>query len=455
MKINQQVAIPNLLKLSICFLGFSIFAIQKLHYNRVNKAIHPIQSNVRFISTSKKLKADSVTADKLGRDRLGNVLPVTTTTLDLVESYSSEWVYTGEVVPSRTSEIGFERSGKIVRVLVDEGTRISVGTPLAKLDTANLEAQLQGLVAQKNEAIALLTELNNGATQEEINSATAQVKDLERQLDLEKIRTKRREYLYSQGAINREELEEISFNSQALAERLAKAQSNLRQLQNGSRIERINAQQAVVARLTAEIKDLDITIANSILRSPFDGMVSARNLDEGSVVSPGQAVLRLVENDRLKVKVGVPIEVANRLKLGDTKIVAIGKNTYEAKIVAILPEVNAATRSTSIVLKLISPNIQQVLPGQIARLELTQQSEGNGYWLPVTALVKGDKGLWSCYALDKTQADLTVERRLVELIETQNERVFVRGTLQPGDEIVTEGTHRLVPGQIVKVKNRV
>ncbi|MEM7594482.1 MAG: efflux RND transporter periplasmic adaptor subunit, partial [Cyanobacteria bacterium P01_A01_bin.83] len=41
-------------------------------------------------------------------------------------------------------------------------------------------------------------------------------------------------------------------------------------------------------------------------------------------------------------------------------------------------------------------------------------------------------------------------RRYVELLETQGDRVLVRGTLQEGDEIIVDGTHRLIPGQLVK-----
>ena len=463
MKINQQVHIPKLLIVAIIFLGSSIVITQGSLRSGTKEQVSFEVDNRQFDSQSnfdvagaasarvKERKTEKSSVRNAGNKNTTSNLTVETTTLELVNSYSSHQTYTGEVVPSRTSEIGFERGGKLIRVFVEEGDRVAVNIPLAQLDTANLEAQRQGLTAQKNEAQARLAELKNGATSEEINSAQAQVRDLEQQLELEKIRTNRREYLYSVGAVNLEELEEITFNSKALAERLANAQSNLQQLQNGSRIEQVNAGQAVVDRLSAEIKNLDITIANSTLRSPFESIVSVRNFDEGSVISPGQAVLRLVENDRLKVKIGVPIEAANQLQVGSSQMLTIGQEQYEAKIVSILPEVNTSTRNLTVVLKLTSADIGQISPKQIARLDLIQKSEGKGYWLPVTALIKGDKGLWSCYALDKSQEDLKVERRFVELIETQNKRVFVRGTLQSGDEIITEGTHRLVPGQVVSV----
>ncbi len=88
---------------------------------------------------------------------------------------------------------------------------------------------------------------------------------------------------------------------------------------------------------------------------------------------------------------------------------------------------------------------------QIARLAVTQTNNADGYWLPINALVKGDRGLWSCHALVKSSdGNNKAERRYVEILKTQGDRVLVRGTLQTGDEIITGGTHRSVPGQLVK-----
>ncbi|MDJ0903484.1 MAG: efflux RND transporter periplasmic adaptor subunit [Xenococcus sp. MO_188.B8] len=383
-----------------------------------------------------------------------NILPVETIVVRQVYSYSTSQTYIGEVKALRTSEVGFERAGKLISVLVDEGDRVSAGTALAKLDTTNLETQLEGLIARKAGAQAVLAELKNGARTEQKAAAQAVVRDLEQQLELEKLKNSRREYLYGEGAIAREQLDEVAFNSKALTERLANAKSNLEELQNGTRVEQVTAQQAVVDRLTAEIKDISITIDKSILRSPFNSIVSNRNVDEGMVIQAGQSILRLVENTQPELKVGVPISVANQIKSGSRHQVTIGGEIYSAEVSSILPELNSATRTLTVVLKLPSLAATQVIPGQIARLAVTQTHNTDGYWLPITALVKGNRGLWSCYALvDSEHSQNTkVEVKSIEILEAQSDRVLVRGTLEPGDEIIADGTHRLVPGQLANRK---
>ncbi|MDJ0596510.1 MAG: efflux RND transporter periplasmic adaptor subunit [Pleurocapsa sp. MO_226.B13] len=384
----------------------------------------------------------------------GNILPVETIDVEAAQFYQTVQTYTGEVEASRNSEVGFERGGKLIAVYVEEGDRLNSGMPLAKLDTTNLEAEKRALLAQKAQAQAVLAELRNGTRSEQIASAQASVRDLQQQLELERLKSSRREYLYQEGAIAREQLDEVAFNTRALNERLANAKSNLEELQNGTRAEQIAAQQAVVDGLVAQIDNLEITIAKSTLKSPFEGIVASRNLDEGTVVETGQSVLRLVEDIQPEVKIGVSPGVASQIQIGSKQQIQIAGAEYQGTVKSILPEVNPATRTRTIVLKLPATASRQVAPGQIARLIINQDSSTDGYWLPIDALVKGDKGLWSCFAVVEGDSEnLQVERRYLELLETREDRVLVRGTIQPGDTIVINGTHRLIPGQIVSLRS--
>ncbi len=388
-------------------------------------------------------------------------LPVKTTKIQLVKNYQTVQSYTGEVVAMRTSEIGFERGGKLIQVLVSEGERVNKGARLAQLDTANLQAQRRSKVAQKAQAEARLVELKNGARREQIAAARATVGDVEKQLKLERLKSDRRKYLYEQGAISKEQFDEVAFNSQALSERLNNARSNLEELLNGTRYEQKAAQRAVVEQLSADINDLDITIAKSTLKAPFAGTIGLRAVDEGTVVETGSTIVRLVEDSKPEVKIGVPIRVARNLASGSEQELEIGGKTYSARVKSILPEVDSATRTRTVILQLAST--AKVSPREIARFKISQTVATVGYWLPITALVKGDRGLWSCYAVVRKKGNSSnssintksyqVERRLVEVLETNGKRVLVRGTIKAGDAIVTEGTQRLVPGQLVSKGN--
>jgi multidrug efflux pump subunit AcrA (membrane-fusion protein) len=405
---------------------------------------------------------------------VASLLPVKTIKIKPVNSYQITATYTGEVKASRTSELGFERSGKLVWVGIDRGDRVKQGQAIARLDTSNVETQRLQLIAQRERAVAVLEELQNGARQEDIAAAQAQVKDLEEQLRLEQIKRDRRKYLVREGASAREDFDELSYGSKALSERLEAAKSNLDELLAGTRKEQLAAQKAAVRQLEAQIKDIDLTIAKSTIKSPFTGTIAARQLDEGVVIEAGQAVVRLVEDVKPEVEIGIPGAIASELQPGSWQRVKIGQRNFSAKLISILPEVNASTRTRTAVLQLDRSAAQLVSPQQIARLEVSRNVATEGYWLPIAALSKGERGLWSCYvAIEESDANVgmgfvdrlavadnssskptrtkvyRVEKQDVEVLYSQGDRVLVRGTLQSGDAVIVEGVQRVVAGQLI------
>ncbi len=410
-------------------------------------------------------------------------LPVETTAVERVSSYQVPRTYTGEIVALRSSELGFERGGELVQVMADEGQRVAAGQTLARLDIRNLETQRLQVEAQKAQAIARLTELQNGARAEDIAAAEAAVRDLEQQLTLQRTQEQRREYLYERGAIAREQLDEFAFGANSLQAKLDQAQSHLEELRNGTRFEQTDAQEAVVNQLDAQLRDIDVNISKSTISAPFDGIVAERRSDEGTVIGTGQAVIELVEAATPEVRIGIPASVVNQIQIGASETIRINNQPYSAEVTAILPEVDQSTRTQTVVLALDTAAIGEVEPGQTARLTISETIQSDGFWLPRGALTQGIRGLWTCYVVvpaaeykgleaqeafvEKAKANssqtaeqensLVVEQRSVEIIQQEttgdgantSTRVLVRGTLQPGDQVVTSGVHRLVPKQKV------
>lgn len=385
-------------------------------------------------------------------------LAVEVIALTPVESYRVERQYAGEIVPQRRSALGFELGGTVVSIWVQEGDRVSVGQPLARLDTRSLEAQRQQLMAQRDQAVATLNELQNGPRQQTIAAAQAAVGDLEQQLALSVTQLTRRTDLYENGAISREELDRQVFGTGALENRLAQSQNELDELLAGTRPEQIAAQAARVRQLDASIQAIDVDRSKSTITAPFGGRISQRLVDEGVVVSGGQPVLQLTEGSATEARIGLPTEVANNLALGSTQTVTVGGRSFSARLTALLPELEATSRTVTAVLTLATA--EDLTLGQTAQLVLTSTQPANGFWLPSTALVQGEQGLWSVYvATGEGDAEATVARQPVEILHTESAadsdsaetRVLVQGLVQRGDRVITSGTHRIIPGQTVSV----
>ena len=326
-------------------------------------------------------------------------LPVETLSVDYQETYEISRAFSGRVVARRSSDMGFERAGLVTEVLVDDGDSVAKGDVLAKLDIEPLQLQRRQLTAQRSE--------------------------IQSRLNLAKLIQKRREELLKTKHSSTQEYDEARFETQAVA--------------------------AQLERLNASIRSLDLDLKKSVLTAPFAGKIAQRFVDEGAVLNAGHVVVRLLESSVLEARIGLPSQFLADVPVGSTHQVRVNGQQRRATVSKILPNLDVNSRTISVVLTLDDTSIP---PGELVHLTLYKNVAKSGIWLPTTALSEGLRGLWTVYALqDSEKAEAkTVLRREVEVLHTESDRVFVRGTLQDGDLIIANGTHRVVPGQLVQLQ---
>ncbi len=321
-------------------------------------------------------------------------------------SYSLERVFIGRVEPARESDIGFELGGKVLEVLVDEGDAVQANQVLARLDVDRLRAQRDELTAERAQTRAKLA--------------------------LAKVTLKRIEGLVNTRHASRQELDE--------------AQENFR------------SQQAGVRLAESRLRTIDVDLEKSALRAPFPAIVTERLVDEGRVLATGEPILRLLEAKTPEARIGVAGRTLAAVQPGQSHRVSVNGQNIAATVKAVLPVRGASTRTVDVILTLAA-RPQDVRPGDLLRFTLHHTVPEPGFWLPLSALTEGTRGLWSSYIAEPVEtakrdgATHRLVRRTVEILHEASDRVFVRGTLKEGDVLVTDGLHRIVPGQLVRVAN--
>lgn len=200
--------------------------------------------------------------------------------------------------------------------------------------------------------------------------------------------------------------------------RVKQAQSQLNELLAGTRSEVIEAQKAALKQLQSRLASLELDLEKSVLKAPFSGKVSQRYLDLGTAVSSGQAIVRLVQVEQVKAHIGIPASLTSQIKIGEVQSIQVGQKSYRAKVDSFLPELDKATRTITVVLKLEDAASKTLTAGQIVNWQLKQKISTSGYWLPTTALVRGIRGLWSVYILGTVPGGFEVERQDVEVLYT-------------------------------------
>ncbi|MDA8752822.1 efflux RND transporter periplasmic adaptor subunit [Halieaceae bacterium] len=319
-------------------------------------------------------------------------LPVAMTTYEETGGYQRETSFLGLVRAGQRSDLGFEVAGMVNELGVREGYRVAAGEQVARLDTAQVEARRDALAA-----------------------------DLERvraELDLARLKAARQRDLRETGAVSREAVDESRLRASALEAQLKSAQ--------------------------AQLAGIELVLSKSTLFAPYDGVIAERFVNEGAVVAAGTPIMRIVASGVREAHVGIAVEQAARLAEGEGYALLLRGQRVQATLRSIRPDIDPVTLTTTAVFDL--PPGTSALDGEPLTLKLSENVAASGGWLPVSALIEGDRGLWNILRLEPTADGMTSVREAVEILHLEGDRAFVRGTLASGQQIVADGVHRVTPG---------
>ncbi len=150
-------------------------------------------------------------------------------------------------------ELAFRVSGRIARLDVDEGDRVSPGTELAQLDRVPFETDVAAATAQVAMAQAQFDKATRGFRTEEIAQAAAAVRQREADLANAKVTDERLKGLFPQGAVTRQDMDNADARVRESDAQLASAREQLALVTRGSRIEDIQTQEANLAAAKANL----------------------------------------------------------------------------------------------------------------------------------------------------------------------------------------------------------
>ena len=308
--------------------------------------------------------------------------------------------YTGSIEPWRVVKIVPDVGGKVAHIYVKIGDRVKAGEILAELDKETFQLRLKQ--AEAGVAVA------------KANFEDAE-KNYKRAVDLKK-----------NGSISEQQFEKIQ-----LAYDAAKAQK----------------EQAESALALAQWQ-----LKVSVMRAPFDGVITGRWINEGEMINPqmpgAPGVVSLMDLSKVKIRVNASEQEVTKIRNGQKVYVYLdvypGK-TFVGKVFAVNQAANALTRTFEI--QMVVPNQQGLLKaGMFARVDIVLQDKKEVIVIPIDALL-GNEGNRYVYVVKKDTAVM----RPVSLGIIQNDRVEILSGLAQGDELVVVGQQMLHQGAKVNL----
>ncbi|TWI00627.1 membrane fusion protein (multidrug efflux system) [Flavobacterium tiangeerense] len=328
------------------------------------------------ISENKSEGGDS--KDPKGKGKTMNVTGIVATP----ETFDNNLSLSGSIEANEQVEIRSEVSGIVEGIYFQEGSNVSKGQILFKVNDIELRAQLrqtttrEGL-ASENERRAKLLLQKEAISQEEYDLARADLKS-------------------------------------------AQAQSQL-----------IKAQ-----------------IAKTAVRAPFSGRIGLRSISPGTYITPAILVAKLVNTGKLKITFSIPEKYATQVKNNTSLSFKVAGSTeiFSAKVYAIEPEVEVATRTLQV--RAIADNKNGILlPGTFADVELPLDIIKDAIVVPTEAVIPVQKGK-KVFITSNGQA----KEVMIETATRTASSLLVLSGLKPGDTVITSGVMSLKDETPVKVK---
>ena len=335
---------------------------------------------------------------------------VETVTTDDMEIYGE---YVGRIRAQQFVEIRARVEGYLEEMLFEEGTYIKKDQVLFVIDPKLYKARVDGARAQLQKDKAL---------------------ELKAKRDLDRIRP-----LFEQNAASQLDLD----NAIASYESAVSA----------------------VIMSEADLAQAELALGYTTVRSPISGYISERNVDIGTLVGPGGKSLlaTIVKSDTVRVDFSMPALDYLRSKERNVNLghqdptrgwnpyitVTLADDSvypYEGLVDFADPQVDPQTGTFSVRAEMPNPD-HVLLPGQFTKVKLLLDVREGAVVVPSKAVII-EKGGAFIYVI---RPDNVAERRFIELgPETDNMMIVERGLI-PGERIVVEGYHKLMPGMTVEI----
>lgn len=195
---------------------------------------------------------------------------------------------------------------------------------------------------------------------------------------------------------------------------------------------------------------VDNLLENTVLRSPVNGVVTARNYDQGDMYSMSAPIYTVEQIVPVKLLVGISESDYSKVKKGDSVEItadAIPGKTFYGKVEKIYPTIDPATRTFTVEV-VVSNNYKTLRPGMFARVTVNFGSN-NSVVIPDVAVVKQQgSGERFVYILND---DNTVTYQRVVLGRRMGAEYEVLEGIEDGAKVVTGGQIRLKDGIKVTV----
>ena len=309
--------------------------------------------------------------------------------------------------------------GYLKRRLADIGDRVTAGQILAEIDAPELDQQMHQAEAAIEQAQASIEQAQAALAQGKANR------------ELARITADRMKQLVEKGISPQQEGDQYQAQ-------LAAQDANVQALEKA-----IVAQRSNLAAVKANLARLQEVQGYRVVKAPFDGVITVRNVDVGALVSTGTTLLyRIAQTGTLRTYVNVPQSSVNAVRVGQPASVTVSHlpgRTFRGTIARTANALDPASRT--MLVEVDVPNADGALfPGVYADVDLSGARPNQPLVVPAAAILFRSDGA----QLAVVQPDQTVHLQKITVGRDYGDRVEILQGVSEGTTIIA------VPGDAAR-----
>ena len=303
--------------------------------------------------------------------------------------------------------------------MVDIGDRVRTGQALAEIDAPEMDEQIRQAKANLLQAQAA------------VDQAAANYERGQADEDLAKVTAQRWSSLSAKGVVSRQENDRY--------------QSEYRSLTAATKAleKALAAQRSNVAAAEANLARLDQVQSYRLVKAPFDGVITLRNVDVGALVNTGNTLLfRIAQINTLRTYLNVPQANASDVRAGQTARLSVSNlpgRQFAGQVARTASALDPASRTLLVEVRVPNPG-GALLPGMYARVALIGARSNAPLRVPSDALIVRGEGTEVAVVRDGH----TVHLQKIEVGRDYGDHLDVVGGLSEGQTIIAN------PGDVVR-----
>ena len=218
---------------------------------------------------------------------------------------------------AQQTDIAAKVSGRIGKILVQEGQAIDVSTPLIEMNSPEIQAKVKQAEAARDAAAAVAQKAQNGARPQEVDMARANWQRAQAAADLAKTSFQRVDNLAREGLIARQKRDEAYTNYIAAQKQAEAAQAQYNMAYTGARSEDKAAAEAQAKQVSAVVEEVEVAKNEANLHSPIKGEVGDVIAKVGEIVPQGVPLLTVVDLNDQWVVLNVREDLVQQFAIGN------------------------------------------------------------------------------------------------------------------------------------------